>query len=241
MISYRHADLLNTLTHEEDYLPQPHTYIRGSKATPEEGVNLNGDWYWFTGPDGFPDIKVIVYRNGKGYDVYAAKDIRAMYPGALFVSDDANNPNRIYVYPFKTEQQKEMFKHRQMKNLRKADLLNTLNQDVAMPFDVLFRFEDDKVQMIGYKPEDRSISISAAIAQKGEDLLDIIKSCTGVMGFYNDDYGIWSYNTFSRPTDVVMSVAQRLKNFGDPRVVSVRDSIGHNISNDRMTMTVWFK
>jgi hypothetical protein len=226
MFSFRQADLFNTLQQvDENYAPQPYTYIRGSKASPEEGVNLKGYWYWFTGPNGFPDIKVVFYGNGKGYDVYAAQEIKAKYPGVMFVGDDADVPGRIYVY----------------RKLKTADLLNTLNQDVAMPFDVLFRFENDKVQMVGYKPEDRSVSISAAIAQKGEDLMDIIKSCTGVMGFYNDEYGIWSYNTFSRPTDVVMSVASRLKKFGDPRVVSVRDSIGHNISNDRMTMTVWFK
>lgn len=124
-----------------------------------------------------------------------------------------------------------------MISFRQADLLRSL-KDVPVKFKANFRYENNKVELVGAIPE--SNEYNESVFEKRDFLEKTIRDVTGVMGFYEDTKSkVWTYNTHQpNAPETVLGVATRLRTYGDERIVSVRDSIAQNISADRFSIEV---
>lgn len=130
-----------------------------------------------------------------------------------------------------------------MISFRQADLFESLNRSKPLKFTVNFRYEEYKLEMTSATPEGNFYDDS--VMEKRDHLEAVIISATSLMGFYeNPKNKIWTYNTSGGEGNMrklVMEVRRRLESYGDPRIVSVRDSIGENISLDRFTIEATVK
>jgi len=128
-----------------------------------------------------------------------------------------------------------------MISYRQADLLDTLKRSQPTKMLVKFRFEDHKLQLTNITPEDNSYNDE--FIEKRDALEEIVHRATMVMGFYKESLtDAWTYNTnIGNQLSTVMEVRRRLESCGDPRIVSVRDSIAENINKDRFVIEVMIR
>ena len=103
-----------------------------------------------------------------------------------------------------------------------------------------FRYEEtSRLEVTNIRSEDKSSS--SLIEERINHLNDVLRNVTYMSGFYeNDRTGLWTYNC-TDPNSSLISILTKLRNYGDERIVSVRDSLGHNIANDRFEIEVTVK